>query len=320
MSKTTLRLGLSSVLCGLVACGGGGGDGSGNIQPAASLADIDSVSGPVIAEAVASSMLISETLSGLSALAVPQTAQATIGYSPDNSLLPPVAAATIGPEMIDCDGGGMATFSGNLANTQTLTAGDTMTFAYTDCNDGLGTVIDGTLSVTIGTMTGDPDLGTFSLALTMNLQNFQISSDGNVASLHGDISFAFDATDQQSITMSVSSGMLAASAGNQSVTLSNYSVTFTIDPLLASMQLETEGTLAGSEFSGAVTYSTTQPIAMNAADTPVSGQMVVEGAGGATITINIVSAAQVDVEFDYDGNGTVDEVVMTTWEELNSGA
>lgn len=36
-----------------------------------------------------------------------------------------------------------------------------------------------------------------------------------------------------------------------------------------------------------------------------------------TVTMNIVSATQIDLEFDYDGNGMVDEVVMTTWQALN---
>lgn len=319
MSRMTSLLSLASILCGVAACGGGGGDGAaaGSIAPPVQLAAISSQSGPVISAAVAGSMSSSENLSGLGGLAVPTIAQATIGLETTDAFRPPIAALTIGPEAIDCNGGGSASFSGEVNDPLTLTTGDTLSFTYADCADGTGTVIDGSMSLTVSAVTGDISLGTFTFALTMDLQNFQIIDNGTGGALDGDISFALDATSQQAISITISSNMLTATAANQAVTISNYNVSVTIDPLLGSVSLESSGTVTSSDFTGQISYTTTQPVIFNSADVPTSGQVVVNGAEGATITINIVSDTQIDLEFDYDGNGTVDEVVMTTWQELN---
>lgn len=320
MSRMTSLLSLASVLCGVAACGGGGGGNggaAGNIAPPAQLAEINSQSGPVIAAAVAGSMSSSENLSGLGGLAIPTSTQSTIGLEITDAFRPPIAALTIGPEAIDCNGGGSASFSGEVNDPLTLTPGDTLTFTYADCADGLGVVIDGSMSLTVSAVAGDINLGTFSLTLTMDLQDFQIVDNGTGGSVDGDISFTLDATSQQTITTTISSNMLTATAANQAVTISNYNVTVTIDPLLGSVSLESNATVTSSDFTGQISYTTTQPIIFNLTDVPTSGQVVVNGAEGATITINIVSDTQIDLEFDYDGNGTVDEVVMTTWQDLN---
>lgn len=317
MSRMTSVLGLCFLLFGVASCGGGGGGddsgAAGNFQPTVQPAEINAQTGPVIAEAVAGTLTSSENLAGLGNLSIPTTAT---GLLSSNSLAPPLATVMIGPEVIDCDGGGTATFAGDLASGLTLTQGDTLTFQYSNCNDGLGSVLDGSLGFTVAAVSGDLGLGTFALTFSMDLQNLQITDNGIGASIDGDISFMLDTTDQQAIVISVSSSVLTVSAGSDSVTISDYIVSMTLDPLLGSIALEGSGTLAGTEFEGEVSYTITQAIVLNASDVPMSGQIVVTGADGATLTINIVSEAQIDLEFDYDGNSTVDEVVVTDWQEL----
>jgi hypothetical protein len=72
------------------------------------------------------------------------------------------------------------------------------------------------------------------------------------------------------------------------------------------------------EFVGSVQFATTASLPLDGSGTPTGGSLVITGADGATITVRIVSAQQVELDLDLDGNGSVDEVVMTTWSELQS--
>ncbi len=46
--------------------------------------------------------------------------------------------------------------------------------------------------------------------------------------------------------------------------------------------------------------------------------MYIEGAMSSSITATVLSNKQVQLEMDYDGNGTIDETRIVTWAELEA--
>ena len=304
---------LGPVYLAVAACGGGSdGGGGGNIRPPAVSAEITSQSAPVVAETVARSILGGQNLSALGGLSIP----ASSSSASSGGGAPPIAALSVGPEVVECAAGGSVTLSGDVGNSTMLTAGDTFEFDYTDCDQGEGTVVDGRMRLTVVTFTPGASEGSFSVTLTMLLTDLQYVEDGIGGSMNGDLTFSLDASSQLQLSMSISSDSLTATYGDASETIEDYILTIDIDPFAGTLALQSSGTTSSSRFTGVVDFQTTEPIAFAASGAPVSGRIVITGANNGTVTVDIVGETQVDLEIDFDGNGTIDEVVSTTWADL----
>ena len=79
------------------------------------------------------------------------------------------------------------------------------------------------------------------------------------------------------------------------------------------------GTITSTQFDGEVTYET--PVAFVALGDayPHVGELLVTGANNATVRLIAVDEVNVRIEADYDGNGTIDETIDTTWDALFDG-
>lgn len=78
------------------------------------------------------------------------------------------------------------------------------------------------------------------------------------------------------------------------------------------------GTLDSSQLGGVVEYS--MPVVFQGFDSdyPSSGQLLVTGAGGATVRLIAVDNVNVRIEIDADGVAPVDETIGTTWVAFTS--
>lgn len=299
----------------LSACGGGGdaGDDGGNIQVSNGLATIDSQSAPGIAGAVAGAIIGGESLATIGGFSVPSVSTSFASLGKD---APQTLAATIGPDSVECAASGSVTLSGTVAVPASLTAGDALVFEFIGCDDAEGIVLDGALSFEIVAFSGDIAMGMITLTVAMTLEHLQFVEDGAGASMHGELSFTVDTTNSPESFVAVSSSTFTLYVGEKTSTLFDFIVTIAIDPSLGTATLDSSATLVSPAFGGELGYVTTQPLVFAGQDGPASGQIVVTGAGGSTMSINILSADQVELEIDFDGNGTLDEVIVTSWGEL----
>ena len=313
MARTVAGPGMLLAALALGACGGGGGSDAGNIQLPSALATIDSQSAPVIAEAVAGAISGSERLTTIGGFSVPSVSTSFVSLGKN---APQTLAAEIGPEMVDCAAGGTVTLSGNVAVLTTLTAGDTLSFEFADCDDAQGIVVDGLLDFEFVTFSGDLAMGMITLTVAMSLDQLQFFEDGTGGSMNGELSFTVDTTNAPESFFAVSSSLFMLASGADSSTLSDFIVTIAIDPTVGSVTLDSSATLSGAAYEGELSYVTTQSLVFSGQSGPDSGQVVVTGADDATLTINILSASLIEIEIDVDGNDTVDEVIMTSWSEL----
>jgi hypothetical protein len=325
MSK---RVFIVAACLAVAACGGGGGGGDASAVASTpeATAEITSENAAAIAGATADAALFSsefDDLANLGIVASPggvavvqSAAGASITLAKDTSRL---QATTIGPQTESCPFGGTMTISATIENPETLTAGDMFTMNYDNCDFGEGSVADGGIVFTVTSFQGDLVGTDFAMGFDLELTGFSMVGGGESVNMDGDFSLLID-TDATSSTVTVSGNSLTLTDGTDSFVLSAFSTTTTVDTSTfpASFTVASSGFLMSSEFDGEVEFSTTIAMQGSGEGNPFSGEFVVSGANGATVTVIPLDGDMVRLELDLDGDGAVDQdgTVDMTWQQL----
>ena len=224
-----------------------------------------------------------------------------------------------GPTTLPCDVSGSLKISGDLENPLTLTAGDSIRANYDNCDDGAGEVIDGRLDSIVDAFRGDLLTGAYDLTMTMDLIDFQSATATDVLMVNGDGTATLNNLEAPYVEASVSGNSLTSDSNGSTQSLFAYSSAQTLDAGLepAPYTMISSGTLESSELSGVITYTTTVMFEGLGSDYPNIGELQVDG-GGSSARITAVNSVDVQIEIDTDGDGMVDETIMTTWAELDS--
>ena len=211
------------------------------------------------------------------------------------------------------------TISATIQNQETLSAGDTFSLSYMDCNFGEGIVANGGVGFTVTSFQGDLVGEDFELGFDLNIDNLQMAEIVDNVTFDGDISMSLSITATMT-TVTVSGSSLSLTSGTETFSLSDYSTTATVDQSVFpnSFTLESSGYLMSSKFDGEVHFSTTIALEGSGEGNPVGGEFVVTGADGATVTVIPMDEQNVRLELDLDGDDAVDEngTMDMTWQEL----
>lgn len=308
----------------LAACGGSGSTPS--LPPAGpEPASIDSSTAPLIAGGVASVVVGSGVLDNLGEgpvpLPVPTSAGAVAAQSdPDAHPVGRQAMGSIvpvGPETENCQVSGSVTVSGDLADPNTISAGDWIRFEFDGCDDGTGALLDGIFQLDFVSISGF-ETGLVDLVMDVTLDGFHATENGETSSGHGTVRLAVDTTMPPLSSLAMSTAELATTAGAVSHTLRAYNRTVTIDegvfPVAAT--LEAEGALESSEFEGEVTFETVVPFQASGESYPFTGELLITGANDASIRLIALDEVNVRLEIDVDGDAAVDVTLDTAWAEI----
>jgi hypothetical protein len=311
----------------LAGCGGGGGSDS----PAPNLAAITSSNAPAIAGAVMSASVEGSDLgafaafgpSGSPAIAaktsLAQTKAAEIQQAHVVAVLKQsaagVAQAPVGPETTQCTGGGSVTTSADLANLATLTPNDTIQFVFDACVED-GATVSGRFAMRVTSFSGDLLSGAFTFGVTTDLTSFAVTANGETATANGRIAVSVTSNFAGTVSTTVTSSSFSIGDGTTTLTLSDYSVTRTLDTVAGTFTLDAGGTLTSTAFSGPVTFDTTVLLRGTGDSFASSGEVVITGANRATIKVSVLDATFVRIAVDANGDGTVDTTVDKTWDEL----
>ena len=110
--------------------------------------------------------------------------------------------------------------------------------------------------------------------------------------------------------------MTLVSTGTSSQTLSNFSVTETVDDVTLAYMMDASGSLTSSAFTGSVTFATAASLQGDGVGYAFSGELTITGAGSASISVLVLDNVFVRLEIDLNGDGTAEEIVDTTWDEV----
>jgi hypothetical protein len=306
----------------IASCGGGGGGSNGGSAGHAPSTTITSANAPVIAGAVVQATSQDEVFSSFGGFMTPVFATSgEVTLSAIRSLK--AQAGTVTADAVNsgttaCAVSGTVSFSADIASADTLTAGDRISFVYDACDQGDGAVLDGGFEITIRTFQGDVANGTFLMTVDLAMTDFGVLESGQAATLDGGFSMTLDTRDANALRIEVSGETLDVATDGEFASLADFRLEITSDTQLGTSMLEVDGYLMSSAFSGEVRYETSQSFDLNAAGVPTAGQIRIIGAENASITISILSEQSAQLDIDFDGDGTIDEVVTVTWTQLNS--
>ena len=310
----------------LAACGGSSDGGSAEFNPPQASAPlaISAANGPSATFAAWDSANATVGLSDLIG---------NSGFVPSGQLKPTAVPTTdfvsmvqkipFGPTIVPCEVSGSITISGDLADpiTPSLTEGDVISVDADNCDDGLGEVIDGVMDLSVGAFEGDLLSGLYDLTMSMDLTVFSVRTAGETLTSSGDANVIINNLAAPSVSAEVSGISMTTQSGTLTETLSNYMSAQTLDAgqQPAPYTLNSNGTLDSTELAGSVTYST--PVTFEGFDNgyPQTGELLVTGDSSSARLIAL-DAVNVRVEIDSDGDGTVDDVIDTTWAALTGEA
>lgn len=307
----------------VAACGGGGGGAELTPTPPAASAPlvITAANGQSATfaawESAQGSAGLSDLLSNSGFVSTGGQLKPTI--EPTTDLVNVVNKIPFGPTTLPCQISGSITVSGDLADpiTPTLTEGDVINVDADNCDDGLGEVLDGQLGFSVDAFEGDLLSGLYNLTMSMTMNSLSVTAAGETLTSSGDATVMLNTLSAPSVSAQVSGSSLTTQNGAVTETLSNFLSAQSVDPgqMPAPYTLSSAGGLDSSRLSGSVEFST--PVTFSGFDNgyPQTGELLVTGASSSARLIAL-DAVNVRVEIDSDGDGTVDDVIDTTWAEL----
>ncbi|MCJ7589839.1 MAG: hypothetical protein MUO51_00635 [Woeseiaceae bacterium] len=251
---------------------------------------------------------------GVTATAPGSSSKATPRKQLSGFLVSALQQVPFGPDVFPCDVSGSITMSGDLADPFTLTAGDTFNIDAAACDDGLGEVLDGVMSMTVTEFTGDLFLQAYLLGMNASLNGLQVTTATDVVSSTGDTSVVLDTTATPFVSAIVSGASMMTSSNSDSETLSNYRTEQTVDAGQQGIPytLTSSGTVDSSLLSDTVRYTTPVQFTGFDVDFPSTGELLVSG-NNSSVRLVALDNVNVRIDLDNDGNGTVDESIQTTW-------
>ncbi len=261
--------------------------------------------------------------------------------SSDDATALPVGVVTV--LTVDCVTSGTMTISSNDAdNDGTASVGDSYTTTFNKCTEtGLNqsgatetTVSNGTLSFTLKTLQGDPDVAntSWSLAVGFNadMTGSWQASDGSSGSnsLKGGATLAASYDAGSTMTSGGLSGSSVKDSWNNTLSdgsvdkgsteVANFNFTNTETASDSSYTADIDFTLRDSEIDGSVTVNT-NPVFSGLIDTatgntnpPTAGTMVITGGDGTKLTLVANSDGTVTLTVNNDPAQTY----TYTWAEL----
>lgn len=222
---------------------------------------------------------------------------------------------TIPAETFDCLVSGTVRLSGSLSSADTLTAGDRISAEFNECDDAEDAVLDGSLRIDVTAFSGDIFSDQFLLGAGVTVTGLTIAGDAESATGNGAFNLDLDLTVPLVSDLTMSGELLEVSSGSDSWVLRDFAVTVLEDGTGVDRvtQYSGTGTLEGAGFEGAVDFVTVVPLVATADAYPGIGEVLIEGANGATIRATVVSTQTIQLAIDLDGDNVVDETQQMPW-------
>lgn len=340
------RLGMAIVsilMAGLLAaCGGGGGGGDDDAPPVLNGVSITTANAEFVSAEILNSVDVVEGISsgttfitGVSITAnsdgfdfrdfvVEQLDKFSVVRQ--QQLSSGVVGIVIPATTESCSGGGSVTVSGNVADPMldTLSAGDTLSLDFSDCNEA-GIVISGGLDLIINSTVSTFFDGTppFDIDISIVISGLSVTDAGSTFFGDGDMRLALTEDVSGNYGATLSGNSVTVSEGGLTETLSGYNYVLTGNDSSGDYSIDIEGTVESTALGGSVTFVTVQSFAGNdftGTGDPTQGVLLMTSdfdGSQARLTAE-PDGINVMIEVDADGDDVFEDTVMTTWAALDS--
>jgi hypothetical protein len=324
----------SSAYCGLcvlmTACGGGGSGGSSsggtNVLPAVAITDANSPQVATTAQSgtnarnfgANSAQSGGATNNQVTVLGLAKIAGARAAG--DRRF----ATATLAPRTIPCSTGSVTGTLNDADNSGGASVGDGVALVFNNCFESRdGTTTNGNSSLTLTEFSGDPFSATPGWRFGANIAftNFSVSTaraggTENV-SLSGNLAFSETGIDASTSTGTLSTNDFIITDSGDSVTLSNYSLTFTQNNATNAYSVSGQGKVSSRTLNGSFDFVIPQgqPLTGTDPNPPDSGVIRVTGQNS-NATVTAIGNEQVRLEVDSNNDGVTDNTRVFAWSDL----
>jgi hypothetical protein len=234
------------------------------------------------------------------------------------------AVAVTGEPVTDaCDPSGSVTVSSSPWNVPSpLSEGDVFVLVFDACDDGHGYTLDGSFSLAVHVLDGDPRPDVFRLGYELRDMALTVTSgvDNHVALSAPYLFFLdWDSLEFPVVVLTASPNLvLSSQADDYSWNLGGgHSLTVNADTSIPTTLGEARSLMKSAVLGDYISYEIIVPLQASDGQDPESGEILVSGgSGNGTIHIVIESSTSVRLDIDSDGDGTVDAIQYATWATL----
>lgn len=305
-------------MAALSACGGGGGTSKSQPVGVDPLAITDA-NADAVARAGLGGTAVGPVAAGLGAGVGPGGA-ARPGVTQVSRRVAALALKTAGrvrpmaAQTIDCAVSGSVTVDLTDGNANGLldAAGESLRISASQCNDGDGQVLNGSFTMALTAFTNGTNFG-----FTMAFANLSVQGSEGTAALDGTLTVAF--TGGNRLDIGADNFLLRAEQPGRSDSFELKDFSASVVDTGDALAQRVAGRFSGSGLS--IYYvDVTTPVSVVQRDTddyPSSGTMRFVGASGSALKVDALSATQVRLSVDANGDGTYETVRTMLWADLD---
>jgi hypothetical protein len=211
-----------------------------------------------------------------------------------------------------CSRGGSVTVNESVASDTVLTAGDRLTITAANCAEDDLPTLNGTLSVIINAVSGDPvNSNRYSLEMTTTFGNLAMSSGARRVLIDGDLKISASQSGTSDINVGLSGNHLGLSIAQSGTTTNAYILAdfnLTGSETASSTSLAGNYTLSGTSAKlGAYSYrvQTVRPVVVSSSGSFVSaGSLLITGTP-ATVTVTSLDGTSLRLDYSANGDGII---------------
>ncbi|MGB5625216.1 MAG: hypothetical protein WBM61_05745, partial [Woeseiaceae bacterium] len=120
------------------------------------------------------------------------------------------------------------------------------------------------------------------------------------------------------ISLSVATTSLTAQQSGISETLTDYVLTEALDLNALTQLISVNGILTSNLLEGSVTFEALEDFVVIGDDNPSAGQMLISD-DTSSVLVTVVDNISVQLDIDFERDGTIDQTIVVTWAELDIG-
>jgi hypothetical protein len=228
-----------------------------------------------------------------------------------------------------CDSGSLS-FEWNDANdNDLLSVGETIQITYNNCYEAADkTTLDGKTSLTLNSLTGDPqnDAMDWSFKLTLQFDDNKIKDEEGEGSINGSVIIsASNSASKSTLFQKLEGTSLTMKLDGESGALTNYTISLLVNKALGTYEADADFTLAETFFDGVVTvvtdpvFSGPYDLGLDEGGNPTSGKMTISGSLNSTLTVEPYDDQNALISLDGNGDGVFEKTWHIPWSNLQYG-